>query len=554
MPPQPGVHFTADTILTLRESVVRVISSRAVGSGAIVDDQGLVVTGRNAVGNDPTVLVEMVDGSKKTGIVLGIDSIAGLALLRISGDGYTSLPLGDVSSLKAGDALLTLGFPEQGAVGETEWELEALPAMVSAAGPAEGISYVNVAQSLAPGYAGGPTVDDQGRLVGLTASPGLIIMVDRLKEVMPSLRDGVDISVPAKEDIVYHSRETVLSEAFLFTTDEEGDSERLIPGQKTSNRFVERSPDGSKLVYASPRGLGSNWDIYMANADGSNETRLTHDVSADWNPSWGPAGEKLVFTSGRDGNFEIYMMNADGSEKVRLTENDAIDLAPDISPDGRKIVFVSDRDGNSEIYSMDIDGSNLRRLTDNEAVDGDPRWSPDSRQILFDSDRSGNSDIFVMNALGSNVTPLTDSEGTDLTPDWSPDGSKIVYAGELPSGGLEIFVMNADGSENRRVTVSGGLKSHPRWGALPSAYALRAIQRLHCLCVRQAGRDGHLPHGAVREPRLPADGQPGAGRVPGLVSQRQPHRLPVLPGRQRRGLRNGRRRGRTEESHSQLRP
>ena len=256
LPPQPGVHFTADTILTLRESVVRVIGSRAVGSGAIVDDQGLVVTGRNAVGNDPTVLVEMVDGIKKTGVVLGIDSIAGLAMLRISGDGYTSLPLGDVSSLKAGDALLTLGFPEQGAVGETEWELEALPAMVSAAGPAEGISYVNVAQSLAPGYAGGPTVDDQGRLVGLTASPGLIIMVDRLKEVMPSLRDGVDISVPAKEDIVYHSRETVLSEAFLFTTDEEGDSERLIPGQKTSNRFVERSPDGSKLVYASPQRTG----------------------------------------------------------------------------------------------------------------------------------------------------------------------------------------------------------------------------------------------------------------------------------------------------------
>ena len=162
LPPDPGVHFPAATILTLRESVVRVIGSRAVGSGAIVDDQGLVVASRSAVGDDPTVLVEMVDGIKKTGIVLGTDNIAGLALLRISGDGYTSLPLGDVSSLEAGDVLLTLGFPEQGGVGETEWELEALPTKVSTAGPAEGVSYVNAAQSLAPGYAGGPTVDDQG--------------------------------------------------------------------------------------------------------------------------------------------------------------------------------------------------------------------------------------------------------------------------------------------------------------------------------------------------------------------------------------------------------
>ena len=120
--------------------------------------------------------------------------------------------------------LLTLGFPGARGVGETEWELEALPTKVSTAGPAEGVSYVNAAQVPWPRLRRGPTVDDQGRLVGLTASPGLIIMVDRLKEVMPSLRDGVDISVPAKEDIVYYSRGTVLSQTFLFTTDEEGNS------------------------------------------------------------------------------------------------------------------------------------------------------------------------------------------------------------------------------------------------------------------------------------------------------------------------------------------
>ncbi len=68
--------------------------------------------------------------------------------------------------------------------------------------------------------------------------------------------------------------------------------------------------------------------------------------------------------------------------------------SPAYSPDGQKIAFSSTRDGNLEVYSMNPDGTNPTRLTNNSASDTYPAFSPDSSQIAFDSNRDGNDEIY----------------------------------------------------------------------------------------------------------------------------------------------------------------
>ena len=128
---------------------------------------------------------------------------------------------------------------------------------------------------------------------------------------------------------------------------------------------------------------------------------------------------KIIFASDRDGNKEIYVMDADGSNQTRLTTNSSLDVEPSWSPNGSKIAFNSDRDGNKEIYVMNADGSNATRLTNNDSLDADLSWSPDGSKIVFNSNRGDNSkEIYVMDADGSNQTRLTNNSAADFPPNW----------------------------------------------------------------------------------------------------------------------------------------
>ena len=135
----------------------------------------------------------------------------------------------------------------------------------------------------------------------------------------------------------------------------------------------------AQIAFASQR--DGNHEIYVMDADGGNQRNLTNDLHLDWDPSWSPDGKRIVFVSQRDGHFrsrfgitsEIYVIDADGMNEQRLTENPQNDWFPSWSPDGKRIVFSSQRDGHfetkfaitHEIYVMEADGGNQQRLTEN---------------------------------------------------------------------------------------------------------------------------------------------------------------------------------------------
>ncbi|MBU4511368.1 peptidoglycan DD-metalloendopeptidase family protein [bacterium] len=103
-----------------------------------------------------------------------------------------------------------------------------------------------------------------------------------------------------------------------------------------------------------------------------------HTISATFTPSDFPQPSltgKIAFASYRDGDLEIYVMNADGSNQTNITNN-GWNWDPCFSPDGTKIAFESGRDGNGEIYVMNADGSNQTRLTNDPANDyREPSWA-----------------------------------------------------------------------------------------------------------------------------------------------------------------------------------
>jgi Tol biopolymer transport system component len=141
--------------------------------------------------------------------------------------------------------------------------------------------------------------------------------------------------------------------------------------------FPSWSPDGTRIAYQ--KGFfGGDGEIYTMSANGGEReapTNLTANSADDQAPvSWSPDGAKIAFSSNRDGNPEIYVMNADGSGQTRLTNSPAADFEPAWSPDGTKIAFTTTRDGNYEIYTMNRDGSSPTRLTTDPATDRQPSW------------------------------------------------------------------------------------------------------------------------------------------------------------------------------------
>ena len=272
------------------------------------------------------------------------------------------------------------------------------------------------------------------------------------------------------------------------------------------------SPDGAKVAYTvsyySVPQNKSNTEVFVMNADGSDNQQITHTPKGESNVVWTKDG-KLRFLSSESGSSQIWEINADGSGRKQLTNYDGDIEGFAFSPDESKVLFVSQVKtvaSTADKYP-DLPKATGRIITDLmykhwdewvttaphpfvadfnngldniiDILDGEPyespmkpfggmeqlAWSPDGKQIAYTCRKktgleyaiSTNSDIYIYDLATKqtkNICP--EILGYDTNPQYSPDGQYIAWQ-SMERDGYEsdqnrLFIMNLQTGEKRFVS------------------------------------------------------------------------------------------------------
>jgi TolB protein len=195
------------------------------------------------------------------------------------------------------------------------------------------------------------------------------------------------------------------------------------------------SPDGSTIAFNSDRGTPGRLRGYLMDVGSGAVSALSTDAWVEY-PSWSPDGTRIAFMSQvpeEGSEYDIFVMDADGTNVRRLTEFEGDDGWPNWSPDGTMILFSSIRDDCQysdasdckttgdigpfqTLYVMGADGSGETRVSGVFGQIAD--WSPDGRYIVFEDFAGGGSGLNVIRVDGSGLVTIPTSVPSPSFPDW----------------------------------------------------------------------------------------------------------------------------------------
>jgi Tol biopolymer transport system component len=212
----------------------------------------------------------------------------------------------------------------------------------------------------------------------------------------------------------------------IYSVNRDGSDLRRITNYDVYTAEGVISPDGKKVVFTSLK--DGDLEIYTMNVDGTDVRRLTYTPGYDGGPWWSPDGTKIVYRAHhpadsaqladhqrllaqrmvRPSRVELFVMNADGSDQRQITQLGGANFGPSWTPDGKQLIFSSNhktpRGGNFDLFLVDASASmagpdQVEQITFSDVFDGFPMFSPDGRKLIWASNRHAakptDTNIFV---------------------------------------------------------------------------------------------------------------------------------------------------------------
>jgi tricorn protease-like protein len=211
----------------------------------------------------------------------------------------------------------------------------------------------------------------------------------------------------------------------IYTMNADGSGIRNISQNAENDIMPAWSPDGTMIAFV-------HWDIlgqpaiYVMDANGGNRKKIT-DCAEEGAPTWSPDSDKIAFVKktkiGEEIEFEeeavkdnldIYVVNADGTNEAQLTKDKKNEIAPTWSPDGSKLSYtILSSSGIADVYVIDLYSGQTGKISSGSGFNGYSCWSPDGTKIAFSSNRKGSFGIYMVDADGGNETVVYDNPGED---------------------------------------------------------------------------------------------------------------------------------------------
>jgi Tol biopolymer transport system component len=295
----------------------------------------------------------------------------------------------------------------------------------------------------------------------------LIALVLLLSALVPSS------AMAAGNRIVYTENNTPYSSIFSVNQDGSGTT-RLTPTDlATEDIDPAVSPDAQTIAFArntdfatcdNPDVCYGNWDLFLMDADGTNQRSVTNTTQAEFEPAWSPDGQKLAYSTDGAAIFVMDLDDPDNPVRVGLGSN------PSWSPDGGSLAFTGiDHDGpnggaDTDIFVADTsDFSHVVNITSrSESYEERPKWSPSGRLMEYTvrAFGSNNADVaiasirnFANDNCFTNSSCMSDGildaiavarPDYDFSLGWSPDSKVALVASHTPGGRFELYTLRGD--------------------------------------------------------------------------------------------------------------